>query len=186
MVDNDKAMKAIEMFLQAIGEDPNREGLKDTPNRVARMYEELTSGYSLDAKEPLSKVFEVDHSDLVLVKDINFHSLCEHHMLPFMGKIHIAYIPNGKVVGLSKLARTVEVFARRLQLQERLTNQIADSIYENLQAKGVFVIVGAEHTCMSMRGIKKIGAKTTSYSSKGIFKENYQLQKNVLDLIKNG
>ncbi|NCD04828.1 MAG: GTP cyclohydrolase I FolE [Spirochaetia bacterium] len=186
MVDKIKAEKAIEMFLEAIGEDLNREGIKDTPKRVAKMYEELTSGYSLNAKEPLSKVFSVNHSDLVLVKDINFHSLCEHHLLPFMGNVHIAYIPNTQVVGLSKLARTVEIYARRLQLQEQLTNQIADSIYEYLKPKGVFVVVSAEHTCMTMRGIKKVGSKTLSYSSKGVFKDNYQLQKNVLDLINNG
>lgn len=185
MVDKIKAEQAMKMFLEAIGEDPNREGLLETPKRVANMYEELTSGYSMDAKEPLSKVFKVEHSDLVLVKDINFYSLCEHHLLPFMGKVHIAYIPNDKIVGISKLARTVEIFARRLQLQEQLTGQIADSIYENLLPKGVFVVVSAEHTCMTMRGIKKIGSKTVSYSSKGVFVENYQLQKNVLDLIKN-
>lgn len=186
MVDKIKAEKAIEMFLEAIGEDISREGIKDTPKRVAKMYEELTIGYSLDPKDPLSKVFSVNHSDLVLVKDINFHSLCEHHLLPFMGNVHIAYIPNDKVVGLSKLARTVEIYARRLQLQEQLTNQIAQSIYEYLKPKGVFVVVSAEHTCMTMRGIKKVGAKTLSYSSKGVFKDNYQLQKNVLDLINNG
>lgn len=186
MVDIEKAEAAIEMFLEAIGEDPNREGIKETPKRVSKMYQELTSGYYLDPKEPLSKVFEVDHSDLVLVKDINFHSLCEHHLLPFMGKAHVAYIPNNKVVGLSKIARTVEIFARRLQLQEQLTTQIANSIFENLDAAGVFVVISAEHTCMTMRGIKKIGSKTVSYCSKGIFENNYQLQKNVLDLINNG
>ncbi|MGD1818709.1 MAG: GTP cyclohydrolase I FolE [Pleomorphochaeta sp.] len=185
MIDIEKAEKAVHMLLEAVGEDPNREGLVDTPKRVAKMYEELLKGYSKSADEPLSKVFNVDNSELVLVKDINFYSLCEHHLLPFMGNVHIAYIPEEKVVGLSKLARTVEIFARRLQLQEKLTNQIAESIYENLMPKGVFVVIEAEHTCMTMRGIKKVGAKTITYSSKGIFKNNYQLQKNILDMIKH-
>ncbi|MGD1817337.1 MAG: GTP cyclohydrolase I FolE [Pleomorphochaeta sp.] len=185
MIDIEKAEKAVHMLLEAVGEDPNREGLVDTPKRVAKMYEELLKGYSKSAEEPLSKVFNVDNSELVLVKDINFYSLCEHHLLPFMGNVHIAYIPEEKVVGLSKLARTVEIFARRLQLQEKLTNQIAESIYENLMPKGVFVVIEAEHTCMTMRGIKKVGAKTITYSSKGIFKNNYQLQKNILDMIKH-
>ncbi len=185
MIDIEKAENAVHMLLEAVGEDPNREGLVDTPKRVAKMYEELLKGYSKNAEEPLSKVFNVDNSELVLVKDINFYSLCEHHLLPFMGNVHIAYIPEEKVVGLSKLARTVEIFARRLQLQEKLTNQIAESIYENLMPKGVFVVIEAEHTCMTMRGIKKVGAKTITYSSKGVFKNNYQLQKNILDMIKH-
>ncbi len=185
MIDIEKAENAVHMLLEAVGEDPNREGLVDTPKRVAKMYEELLKGYSKNVEEPLSKVFNVDNSELVLVKDINFYSLCEHHLLPFMGNVHIAYIPEEKVVGLSKLARTVEIFARRLQLQEKLTNQIAESIYENLMPKGVFVVIEAEHTCMTMRGIKKVGAKTITYSSKGVFKNNYQLQKNILDMIKH-
>ena len=160
MVDEEKIQKAVTMILEAIGENPEREGLRETPQRVARMYAELTSGYNDSAKTHLSKVFTAENAEGVLEKDITFHSLCEHHMLPFFGKVHIAYIPNGKVVGLSKLARVVETFARRLQIQEQMTNQIADAIDDELSPKGVFVIIEAEHTCMTMRGIKKIGSKT--------------------------
>lgn len=183
MVDREKAMTAITMLLEAIGENPNREGLLETPLRVARMYEELTAGYDDSAKTHLSKVFTATDAEVVLEKDISFHSLCEHHMLPFFGKVHIAYIPNGKVVGLSKLARVVEVFARRLQIQEQMTNQIADAINDELCPKGVLVIVEAEHTCMTMRGIKKIGSKTVTSSSRGEFKGNLELQKYVRELI---
>jgi GTP cyclohydrolase I len=184
MVDQDKVQKAITMLLEAIGEDVNREGLVETPQRVARMYAELTSGYDDNAKTHLSKVFTATNSDIVLEKDISFHSLCEHHMLPFFGKAHIAYIPNGKVVGISKLARVVEVFARRLQIQEQLTNQIADALNDELLPKGVLVIIEAEHTCMTMRGIKKVGSKTVTLSARGVFKDNLELQKNVQELIK--
>lgn len=184
MVDQEKIQKAVTMILEAIGENPNREGLIETPQRVARMYEELTAGYHDSAKKHLSKVFTAENSQIVLEKDINFHSMCEHHMLPFFGKVHIAYIPNDKVVGISKLARVVEVFARRLQIQEQMTNQIASAIFEELAPKGVFVIVEAEHTCMTMRGIKKIGSKTVTMSSYGEFKGNLQLQQSVQELIK--
>ncbi|MGN1126753.1 MAG: GTP cyclohydrolase I FolE [Ruminococcus sp.] len=183
MVDEEKIKKAVVEILEAIGEDPNREGLRETPSRVARMYCELASGYSDSAKKHLSKVFTAENSQFVLEKDISFHSLCEHHMLPFFGKVHIAYIPDGKVVGLSKLARLVEVFARRLQIQEQMTNQIADAIEEELAPKGVFVIVEAEHTCMTMRGIKKIGSKTVTLASRGEFIDNLPLQKNIQELI---
>lgn len=184
MVNLEKASKAITMLLEAIGEDPNREGLQETPMRVARMYAEITKGYDEDANEHLSKVFTVENSEIVIVKDIEFHSLCEHHLLPFIGKAHIAYLPNEKVVGLSKLARTLETFARRLQLQEKLTNQIADSIVEALAPLGVMVIIEAEHTCMTMRGVKKIGSKTITFSTRGKFKSDLVLQKQVLDLVK--
>jgi GTP cyclohydrolase I len=184
MVNLEKAAEAITMLLEAIGEDPHREGLKETPMRVARMYAEVTKGYEDDAQEHLSKVFTVDNSEIVIVKDIEFHSLCEHHLLPFIGKAHIAYLPNGKVVGLSKLARTLETFARRLQLQEQLTSQVANSIVKALDPLGVMVIIEAEHTCMTMRGIKKIGSKTITFSSRGKFKEDLALQKQVLDLVK--
>ncbi|MGN0477112.1 MAG: GTP cyclohydrolase I FolE [Ruminococcus sp.] len=183
MVDEERIQKAVVEILEAIGEDPNREGLRETPSRVARMYSELTSGYSDSAKTHLSKVFTAENSQFVLEKDINFHSLCEHHMLPFFGKVHIAYIPDGKVVGLSKLARLVEVFARRLQIQEQMTNQIADALEEELAPKGVFVIIEAEHTCMTMRGIKKIGSKTITFASRGEFSDNLPLQKNIQELI---
>lgn len=184
MVDEEKIQKAVTMILEAVGENPEREGLRETPQRVARMYAELTAGYHDSAKTHLSKVFTAENAEVVLEKDITFHSLCEHHMLPFFGKVHIAYIPNGKVVGLSKLARVVEVFARRLQIQEQMTNQIADAINDELSPKGVFVIVEAEHTCMTMRGIKKIGSKTVTMASRGEFKDNLQMQKNIQELIK--
>ena len=184
MVDEERIQKAVTMILEAIGENPEREGLRETPQRVARMYAELTSGYNDSAKTHLSKVFTAENAEVVLEKDITFHSLCEHHMLPFFGKVHIAYIPNGKVVGLSKLARVVETFARRLQIQEQMTNQIADAINDELSPKGVFVIIEAEHTCMTMRGIKKIGSKTVTVATRGEFKDNLQMQKNIQELIK--
>ena len=184
MVDEEKIQKAVTMILEAIGENPEREGLRETPQRVARMYAELTAGYNDSAKTHLSKVFTAENAEVVLEKDITFHSLCEHHMLPFFGKVHIAYIPNGKVLGLSKLARVVETFARRLQIQEQMTNQIADAINDELSPKGVFVIIEAEHTCMTMRGIKKIGSKTVTVATRGEFKDNLQMQKNIQELIK--
>lgn len=184
MVDLEKAEKAVGLLLEAIGEDPNRNGLVETPQRVARMLQELTAGYDQSAKEHLSKVFDSEDAEIVLEKDISFHSLCEHHLLPFFGKVHIAYIPDGRVVGLSKLARVVEVFARRLQIQEQLTNQIADAVNNELSPQGVLVIIEAEHTCMTMRGIKKIGSKTVTISARGKFKGNLELQKSVQELIK--
>lgn len=162
MVDKQKIEEAVRQILEAIGEDPNREGLLDTPARVARMYEEITCGYNMQASEPLSRTFESEGSSLVIERDIAFSSTCEHHLMPFFGKVHIAYVSDGKVVGLSKLARTVDVFAKRLQLQERLTSQIANSIYSELNAKGVMVVIEAEHTCMTARGVKKVGSKTVT------------------------
>jgi GTP cyclohydrolase I len=185
LIDKEKAEKAITMLLEAIGEDVTREGLVETPMRVAKMYEEITKGYDEDVKTHLSKIFNVKSSDIVLEKDIEFYSLCEHHLLPFFGKVHIAYLPNEKVVGLSKLARTVETFARRLQLQEQMTNQIADSIEEFLSPSGIMVVIEAEHTCMTMRGIKKVGSKTVTYSMRGKFVEDVALQNNILNLIKS-
>lgn len=184
MVDIEKASKAIKMFLEAIGEDPDREGLQETPMRVAKMYNELTAGYNDYPSVHLQKVFSADNSELVIVKDIDFFSLCEHHLLPFFGKVHIAYIPEGKVVGLSKLARCVEAFARRLQIQEKMTTQIANIIDETLNPIGVMVVVEAEHTCMTMRGIKKVGSKTVTFATRGKFKVDPNLRKEVLDLIK--
>ena len=152
MVDIKKAEDAVRQLLEAIGEDVTREGLVETPKRVAKMYSEILEGKDEDASEHLSKVFDVKSSDMVIEKDITFYSMCEHHLLPFFGKAHIAYIPSDKVVGLSKLARAVEVYARRLQLQEQMTNEIADAIEECLDAKGVLVVVEAEHTCMTKIG----------------------------------
>ena len=176
MVDHKKVEQAIRLLLEGIGEDPDREGLAETPDRIARMYEEICGGMNEDAAEHLKKTFTAENNEMVVEKDITFYSMCEHHMLPFYGKVHIAYIPDGKVVGLSKLARTVEVFARRLQLQEQMTAQIADALMENLHPKGVMVLAEAEHMCMTMRGIKKPGSKTVSVVTRGAFEENEKLQ----------
>ncbi len=168
-MDREKAIKAVADFLTAVGEDINREGLKDTPARVADMYAELLAGNGDDAAKHLSKTFAVQSGNIVIEKDITFSSMCEHHLMPFFGKMAIAYIPQGKVAGLSKLARTVEVYARRLQLQEQLTSQVAQAVYKNLSARGVLVICEAEHTCMTCRGVKKFGSKTVTYSIAGDF-----------------
>ncbi|MBR4800899.1 MAG: GTP cyclohydrolase I FolE [Clostridia bacterium] len=182
MVDKKRIEAAVKQILIAIGEDENREGLKDTPERVARMYDELTAGYDDDASVHLSRTFAETRGELVLEKDIAFSSMCEHHLMPFFGKVHIAYIPNGKVVGLSKLARVVEVYCRRLQLQERMNAEIADAIWQELSPKGVFVVVEAEHTCMTARGIKKVGSKTVTMAVRGEFSE--ELKNQVLALVK--
>ena len=176
MVDQDKAREAVRMLLEAIGEDPNREGLVETPDRVARMYSELCDGMGRSASEHLSKTFAVSGDDLVIERDITFYSLCEHHMLPFYGKAAIGYIPNGRVAGLSKLARTVEVFARRLQLQEQLTAQVADALMAELDCKGAIVYMEAEHMCMTMRGVQKPGTKTATLARRGAFVENPELE----------
>lgn len=162
--------------MEGIGEDLSREGLLDTPDRIARMYGEIFGGMEEDAGEHLSRTFCVDSSEMVIERDITFYSTCEHHLLPFYGKVHIAYIPNGKVVGLSKLARTVEVFARRLQLQEQLTGQIADALMKHMAPKGVLVMAEAEHMCMSMRGIKKPGSKTVTLARRGVFETDPELE----------
>ena len=168
-MDREKAIKAVADFLTAVGEDVTREGLKDTPARVADMYAELLAGNGDDAAKHLSKTFAVQSGNIVIEKDITFSSMCEHHLMPFFGKMAIAYIPQGKVAGLSKLARTVEVYARRLQLQEQLTSPVAQAVYKNLSARGVLVICEAEHTCMTCRGVKKFGSKTVTYSIAGDF-----------------
>lgn len=168
-MDREKAIKAVEDLLDALGVDRQSEGLKDTPRRVADAYAELLAGEGKNAEEHLSRTFETHCGGVVIESDIPFSSTCEHHLMPFFGKIAIAYIPDGKVVGLSKLARTVEVFAKRLQLQERLTRQIAEEIMRCLKPKGVFVVCEAEHTCMTCRGVKKAGSTTISYSCLGEF-----------------
>ena len=183
MFDKKKIEEGIRLLLEGIGEDPNREGLKDTPDRVARMYEELCSGMNMSPKEHLSKTFTCDNENVVIEKDITFYSTCEHHLMPFYGKVHIAYIPNGKVVGISKLARTVEVYARRLQIQEQMTNQIADALMEYLDAKGVLVLVEAEHMCMSARGIKKPGSKTITIASRGEFNADKELKREIMGVL---
>ncbi|MEE0547787.1 MAG: GTP cyclohydrolase I FolE [Peptococcaceae bacterium] len=184
MVNIEKTEKAIRDLLIAIGEDPDRPGLIETPKRCAKMYEELLSGMDHDAEEHLSKQFDVPHSEFLLEKDIPFYSLCEHHLLPFFGKAHIAYLPKDRVVGLSKLARTVEVYARRLQLQEQMTSQIADDIMTYLDARGVMVVIEAEHLCMTMRGVKKPGAKTLTIACRGEFETDPELKQTCLSLIR--
>lgn len=176
MVDQDKVREAVRLLLEGIGEDPTREGLVETPDRVARMYAELCGGMDRSASEHLSKTFAVSGDDLVIERDITFYSLCEHHMLPFYGKAAIGYIPNGRVAGLSKLARTVEVFARRLQLQEQLTAQVADALMAELDCKGAIVYMEAEHMCMTMRGVQKPGTKTATLARRGAFVENPELE----------
>lgn len=182
-MDTEKIKKAVVMLLEGIGENPDREGLLETPDRIAKMYEEICGGMTVDAKEHLSKVFTVDSDEMVVERDIHFYSMCEHHMLPFFGKVHIAYIPKGEVVGLSKLARTVEVYARRLQLQERMTAQIADAIMDCLSPAGVMVVCEAEHLCMTMRGVKKPGTKTVNVVTRGVFSGNDSLQNSFFNLL---
>ena len=184
MADQGKIRQAVRLLLEGIGEDPQREGLLETPDRIARMYEELCAGMKEDASEHLQKTFHVENNEMVVEKDITFYSLCEHHLLPFYGKVHIAYIPDGKVAGLSKLARTVEVFARRLQLQERFTVEIADALMEYLQPKGVMVMVEAEHMCMTMRGIKKPGSQTVTIVKRGEFLKNKELEDTFFRMVK--
>lgn len=176
MVNREKIEQAVRLLLEGIGEDCDREGLKDTPDRVARMYEEIFAGMDQKAKEHLEKTFTAENNEMIVEKDISFYSTCEHHLMPFYGKVHIAYIPDGRVVGISKLARTVEVFARRLQIQEKMTAQIADAIMEELQPKGVMVMVSAEHMCMTMRGVKKPGSQTVTMVTRGEFEKNEKLQ----------
>ena len=184
MIDQDKIREAVKLLLEGIGEDKNREGLQETPDRIARMCVEIFGGMEEDPSAPLSKVFTVENSGMVLEKDIVFYSMCEHHMMPFYGKAHIAYIPEGKVVGLSKLARTVETFAKRLQIQERMTGQIADAIMKYLTPKGAMVVLEAEHMCMTMRGVKKPGSKTVSIAARGIFEGNEELQNRFFQMLK--
>ncbi len=183
-IDKSKIEAAVAMILEAIGENPNREGVKDTPRRVASMYEEIFYGMEIDPRELLQVSFTEYHDELVLVKDIPLYSMCEHHFLPFYGKAHVAYIPKGgKVVGISKIARVTEVYARRPQLQERLTSQIADCIYDTLKPYGVAVIIEAEHMCMTMRGINKPGSHTITSAVRGIFETRAQTRNELLSLI---
>ncbi len=178
---------AVRQTLKNIGENPDREGLRRTPDRVARMYDELTEGYHVDPVKLINEaLFTVEYSDMVIVKDIDFSSLCEHHMLPFLGKAHVAYIPNGKVVGLSKIPRIVEMFARRLQVQERMTQQIADFINEVLQPHGVAVVIEGTHMCMMMRGIKKANASMVTSAVLGAFKDDHKTRSEFMQHIGRG
>lgn len=183
-VDVERIERAVREILLAIGEDPARDGLLDTPKRVARAYRELFAGLRQDPAAHLERVFEQETDGVVLVRDIEFFSMCEHHLLPFFGKAHVAYRPNGdRVVGLSKLARTVDTFARRPQVQERLTAQVADAMMEHLQPAGVVVMVEAEHLCMSMRGISKPGSATATTVSRGIYATDAEARREILSLI---
>ena len=185
-MDLDRIEAAVREILVAVGDDPDRDGLLDTPARVARSYTELLRGYEEDPPEHLDRQFDVDHSEMVIVKDIAFSSMCEHHMLPFIGRAHIAYLPGagGKVCGLSKLARVVDGYAKRLQVQERLTGQVADALVDRLAAVGVLVVIEAEHLCMSMRGVQKPGSMTTTSAVRGLLKENAVTRSEALGLIK--
>ena len=182
----DRIERAVREILANIGEDPDRDGLLETPDRVARMYDELTAGYHIDPEALINDaIFDVEYDEMVVVRNIDFYSMCEHHMLPFFGKAHIAYIPTRKVVGLSKLPRIVEMFARRLQVQERMTVQIADFIEEVLQPQGVAVIVEGMHMCMVMRGVKKANATMTTSAMRGSFKKNATTRAEFMELVKN-
>ena len=182
-VDLPRIEKAVREILLAIGENPDREGLVRTPNRVARAYSELMAGLHIDPRAHLRTVFHERYQEVVLLRDIEFHSLCEHHLLPFTGKAHVAYLPDGKVVGLSKLARLVEGYARRPQVQERLTTQIADALMEELNPIGAACVIEAVHTCMTMRGVKKHGSTMVTSELRGIFKENSASRAEILSLM---
>lgn len=186
-IDREAIESAVTKMLHAFGEDPEREGLKNTPKRVARMYPELLSGYRADPEKLVNKaLFTVDYDDMVIVRDIEFYSLCEHHMLPFIGRAHVAYVPNGQVIGLSKIPRIVDMFARRLQIQERMTRQIADFINDLLKPQGVAVVMEALHMCSMMRGVKKHDARMTTSTMLGTFRTKIATREEFLDNISRG
>ena len=182
-IDMERIRRAVEEIILAIGDDPTREGLVRTPQRVAQMYAEVFQGLKQDPSEVLRIGFDENHQEMVIIKDIPFYSMCEHHLLPFHGKAHIGYIPRGRVVGISKLARAVEILARRPQLQERLTSTIADTLMERLEPIGVLVLVQAEHLCMSMRGVRTVGALTVTSAVRGVFRTSAATRAEVLALI---
>ncbi len=185
MVDEEKIRRAVLSLIEAIGDDPEREGLAGTPQRIAEMYAELFMGMDVDPAEELSAGFEVGHREMVILRDIPFYSMCEHHLLPFFGVAHVGYVPNtdGRVVGISKLARVVDALAKRPQLQERLTTQIADTILKALQPDGVAVVIQAEHLCMTMRGIKKPGSNVITSATRGIFRNRAATRAEFLSLV---
>ena len=185
-MDRAKIEQGVRLILEGIGEDPSREGLRETPRRVAEMYEEIFAGLDQDVSEHFCVTFNEQHQEMVLVRDIPLYSVCEHHLLPFLGRAHVAYIPgkHGRICGLSKLARVVDVFARRPQVQERMTSQIADTIVEYLEPQGVIVVIEAEHLCMSMRGVQKPGAITTTSAVRGIFERSLATRAEAMSLIK--
>jgi GTP cyclohydrolase I len=182
-IDLPKIQRAVRAILAAVGEDPDREGLQETPARVARMYAEMFSGLHTDPREHLQKFFTEDYDEIVLVRDISFCSMCEHHLLPFIGKAHVGYLPKGKVIGLSKLARVVDVVAKRPQVQERMTQQIADLLLTELNAKGVAVVVEAQHSCMAIRGVRKPESICVTSAMKGMFRENLSSRSEIMQLI---
>ena len=182
-VDLSRIERAVREILIAVGENPDREGLQETPARVARMYEEVFSGLQENPAHHLRKTFTQKYDEMVIVKDISFQSMCEHHLLPFIGQAHVAYLPNGKIVGLSKLARVVEVVSRRPQVQERITETVADLIEQELHPKGVGVVIEAEHFCMCMRGIRKPGSRTVTSAMRGGFKANHSTRMEFMSLI---
>ena len=182
-VDHERIERAVREILAAVGEDPDREGLRETPQRVARVYAELFGGLHEEPREHLKKFFTEKYDEMVLVRDISFNSMCEHHLLPFMGKVHIGYVPDGRVVGLSKLARVVESVSRRPQVQERMTEEIADLLISELKVKGVAVVIEATHTCMTIRGIRKPGSECVTSAMKGIFRSNLSSRSEVMYLI---
>ena len=187
-VDKGRIEKAVREILEAVGEDPERDGLAGTPQRVAALYEEILSGTHEDPAEVLDVTFEAGHDEMVMVKDIPFYSVCEHHLVPMVGKAHVAYIPNanGRITGLSKLARLVDSYARRLQVQERLTSQIADQIDEKLEPRGVLVVIEAEHLCMSMRGVQNPGTTTVTSAVRGLFRDNASTRAEAMAFIHGG
>lgn len=184
-MDSNKIEQGVRLILEGMGEDPTREGLLDTPARVARACEEIVGGIGADAADLFTTTFEADHHEIVVVRDIGFYSMCEHHLLPFYGVAHVAYLPGsqGRVCGISKLARTVELFARRLQLQERLTAQVADAVMDNLAPQGVVVKMSAEHMCMTMRGVSKPGSHTVTLATRGVFADDSALAARALALL---
>lgn len=184
-MDTEKIEQGVRLILEGIGENPNREGLQKTPDRVAKMYQEIFAGISEDPAEHFEVTFDEGHEEMVLVRDIPFYSMCEHHLAPFFGMAHVAYVPavDGRICGLSKLARLVDTFAKRPQVQERLTSQIADTLIEQLHPQGVIVVLEAEHMCMSMRGVKKPGSSTTTSAVRGIFKKSQATRSEALSLI---
>ncbi|MFO8011646.1 MAG: GTP cyclohydrolase I FolE [Dehalococcoidia bacterium] len=183
MADQDKIKRAVISIIEALGDDPEREGLADTPRRIAEMYSDIFSGMAENPEDHLKIGFEEGHQEMVIARDIPFYSMCEHHLLPFHGMAHIGYIPNGRVVGASKLSRVVDVYARRLQLQERLTTQIADTIVRALEPRGVAVILEAEHLCMTMRGIRKPGSRMVTSAMRGLFRQRAATRSEFLTLI---
>ena len=186
-MDIEKIEQGVKYILEGIGEDLNREGLQKTPHRVAKMYEEICAGMNQDSHIFFESLFDENHQEMVIVKDIPFYSICEHHLMPFFGHVHVAYIPgdSGKICGLSKIARLIDCFAKRLQVQERLTSQIADTLVKELDTQGVMIVIEAEHLCMSMRGVKKPGSKTTTSAVRGVLQKSQATRNEALSLIKS-